>query len=87
MDLVEGLRVRVAPHVFWPEGAVGTVRPYPGFVADLCGDAEGCSRVFRGARGPITMAWVVFDEPSRDGEGDGPYDEGEVLAEHLSQLA
>ncbi len=87
MELTEGLRVRVAPHCFWPDGATGTVRSYPGFVADLCGGADGCSRVFRGARGPIAMAWVVFDEPRRDGEGDGPYSEGEVMAEHIAPLA
>ena len=86
MVYAEGIRVRVAPHPFWPDGAAGTIGPFPGFAAELCG-ADGCSRVFQGAQGPITMVWVVFDEPRRDGDGDGPYREGEIMAEHLSILA
>ena len=84
MEWLEGMRVRVLPNPFWPDGNTGTVRPFPAFAAELCGGAEGCSRVFQGARGPITMVWVVFDEPRRDGDGDGPYREGEILAEYLS---
>ena len=30
--------------------------------------------------------WVVFDEPQRDGDGDGPYREAEVLERHLRPL-
>jgi hypothetical protein len=87
MEFAEGMRVRVAPHPFWPDGASGTVRRFPGIAAEVCGGVDGCSRVFPGARGPITMVWLVFDEPRRDGDGDGPYREGEIMAEHLSPLA
>ena len=59
MEWLEGLRVQVLPHPFWPDGNTGTVRPFPAFAAELCGGAEGCSRVFQGAHGPITMVWVV----------------------------
>ena len=84
MAWADGTRVRVAPHTFWPNGAVGTVRPFPEFAAELAGGAEGCSRVVQGRVGPLTMVWVVFDEPVRDGEGDGAYREGEILNEYLS---
>jgi hypothetical protein len=83
MEFAEGMRVRVAPHPFWPDGAGGTVRPFPRYVAELCGGADGCSRVFRGTRGPITMVWVVFDKAVRGCDGDGPYHESEIMAEYL----
>jgi hypothetical protein len=80
----DGLRVRVAPHPFWPDGAVGTVRPFPAVAAELAGGADDCSRVVQGRLGPLTMVWVVFDRPVRDGDGDGPYREGEIGSEYLS---
>lgn len=86
MEFSNGLRVRVAPHAFWPGGAIGTVRPFPGFVNELVGGTEECTRMFQGARGPLTMVWVVFDELCRDGEGDGPYREGEIVSEYLVPL-
>jgi hypothetical protein len=30
--------------------------------------------------------WVVFDEPQRDGDGDRPYREAEVLERYLRPL-
>jgi hypothetical protein len=81
------MRVRVLPHSFWPDGAVGTVRPYPPFAAKLAGGAAGCSRVVRGKRGPVEVVWMVFDRMAQDGEGDGPYREGEILAEYLQVVA
>jgi hypothetical protein len=86
MEFANGLRVRVAPHAFWRGGAIGTVRPFPGSVTELVGDTEKCTRVFQGARGPLTMVWVVFDEPCQDGEGDGPYRQGEIMSEYLVTL-
>ena len=83
MRWTEGTRVRVLPHPFWPDGAVGTVRRFPGYATELCGGSDGCSRVVQGARRPLTMVWVVFDQAVRDSEGDGPYVEGEILTEYL----
>ena len=83
MAWTEGTRVRVLPHPFWPDGAVGAVRPFPAVAAELAGGAEGCSRVVQGPRGPLEMVWVVFNRAVRDGDGDGPYCEGEILAEYL----
>lgn len=80
----DGTRVRVAPHPFWPDGVIGTVRPFPTFAADLVGGADGCTRVVQGRVGPLTMVWVVFDFSVRDGDGDGTYREGEIGSECLS---
>ncbi len=87
MEWRDGTRVRVVPHPFWPDGAEGTVRPFPRYAAELCGGADGCSRSFDGAKRPITMVWVVFDKAVRDGDGDGPYREGEIMAEYLEVLS
>jgi hypothetical protein len=80
----DGTRVIVASHPSWPDGATGTVRPFPTVVADLCDQSDGCSRVVQGRQGPLTFFWVVFDAPVRDGDGDGPYQEGEIRSEYLS---
>jgi hypothetical protein len=32
------------------------------------------------------MVWVVFDRPVRDGDGDGPYLEGEIMANYLEMV-
>jgi hypothetical protein len=80
----DGTLVRVAPHPFWPDGAIGTVRPFPAAAAGLAGGADGCSRLTTGRVGPLTMVWVVFDRAVRDGDGDGLYCDGEVLSEYLS---
>ena len=84
MKWVDGTRVRVRPHVFCPAGSSGTVRPFPEFMNELCGGGvTGCKRVVEGASGPIEMVWVVFDRNVHDIEGDGPYREGEMMAEYL----
>lgn len=41
MAWADGKRVRVEPHPFWPDGATGTVRPFPAVAAELCGGADG----------------------------------------------
>jgi hypothetical protein len=32
---------------------------------------------------PTVQYWVVFDEPQRDADGDGPYAASEVLATYI----
>jgi len=83
MKWTDGIRVRIRPHAFWPSGANGTVRPFPAVAAELCGGADGCSRLVQGREEMLTMVWVVFDVAMRDGDGDGPYREGEILSEYL----
>jgi hypothetical protein len=34
--------------------------------------------------GRLTMVWVVLDQPVQDGDGHGPYREGEISSEYLS---
>ena len=84
--LQDGDRVTISPHAFWPDGGSGTVRPFPNSAAELAGGADGCSRTFDGAKTEITMVWVVFDSPLMDGDGDGPYREGEIEATELTML-
>ena len=84
MTWVDGARVRIDPHPFWPDGGSGTVRPVGVVFEDDDAIVDGCTRVVQGRGGPITFVWVVFDRPLWDGDGDGPYREGEIEAEHLS---
>ena len=65
---------------------IGTVRPFPIVAADLCGGADGCTRIIQGRLKLLTMVWVVFDTEVRDGDGDGPYREGEIDSSYLSLL-
>lgn len=32
------------------------------------------------------FVWVVFDEPQRDSNGDGPYDEAEINTKYLALI-
>lgn len=81
-----GIRVSISPHAFWPDGGSSTVCPFPSAAAELADGANGCFRTFDGAKEQITMVWVVFDSPLTDGDGDGPYAEGEIEATELSLL-
>ncbi len=85
-DWLDGTRVEISPHAFWPDGGIGTVRQFPEVAAELVGGASGCSRTFQGSKRTLTMVWVVFDSPLMDGEGDGPYREGEIDAAELAML-
>lgn len=82
----DGTRVTINPHAFWPSGGIGTVRPFPTAARDIAGGARECSRTFSGAERTLTLVWVVFDAPLRDGEGDGPYLEGEIEDLHLVRI-
>jgi hypothetical protein len=82
MEFADGMRVRMTPHFWWPQGAIGTVRPFPGVLQSvphvvvgggLVTDAGGCTRPYRDTDGLRTRAWAAFDEPARDFAGAGPY--------------
>jgi hypothetical protein len=92
MEFSDGVRVRIRPHFWWPQGASGTIRPFPGLlqevphvreVGGMVIDSGGCTRPYQDTDGPRTMVWVVFDEPARDFEGAGPFGQGEVLSQYL----
>ena len=62
----------------WPAEPSGVVAPYPG-AADVFTEVRtrfGLERSY----------WIVFDEPQLDGDGAGPYREGEVLERYLSAI-
>ena len=83
---VDGTRVRINPHAFWPAGGTGTVRPFPTTVGDKLDGTSGCSRILSGAKRTLTMVWVVFDSPLHDGDSGGPYREGEIDDSYLVPL-
>ena len=82
----DGTRVMINPHAFWPAGGSGTVRPFPAVASELAGGSNGCFRTLSGAKRTLTMVWVVFDSPLHDGEGDGPYRQGEIEDLHLVRI-
>jgi hypothetical protein len=47
---------------------------------------RGHIRTVPGRGAIITSVWVVFDEPQRDGDGDGPYRGGEVEVEYVVRV-
>lgn len=86
MKLEAGDRVRVLAHWNWPFDCTGRVEEPPKsapLVGEGGGTWQGCRRVVQGRKGPIESFWVTFDEPQRDGDGDGPYRAGEVESEFL----
>lgn len=54
--------------------------------------AEPTGRVVSGpdvvdvGQGTRTFYWIVFDEPQRDADGDGPYERAQVLDTYLIPL-
>ena len=87
MRYAKGDRVRVVPNWNWEQACTGQIAEPPAGVVELTeedGDAwNGCRRTVQSLKGPIEFYWVVFDQPQRDGDGDGPYLAGEVEEEYL----
>jgi hypothetical protein len=89
MNLKDGDRVQILAHWNWPQVCTGRITSPPQVASDLVEGGEswlGCRRFVRGRKGPIEFYWVSFDEPQKDGDGDGPYRAGEVEAEYLRRL-
>lgn len=87
MTFKMGDRVQVRGHWNWPCDCTGVVCLPPEFGRELVADEapwSGVSRTVKGRKGPIEFIWVNFDEPQKDGDGDGPYWGGEVEAEYLA---
>ena len=80
--LVVGTRVRVVRDPVgpgpWPAEPSGRVALYPG--------TDFASTEVETRWGRERSWWVVFDEPQRDGDGDGPYRESAVLERYLQLL-
>ncbi|MAX36755.1 MAG: hypothetical protein CME33_09350 [Gimesia sp.] len=89
MKFKDGDKVRVKPHICWPEGAVGTVSIQPDFVKEVIGkeaSMDSTQRTVKGKVKIITSMWVDFDEPANDCSDDGPYIGGEVQIEYLIKI-
>jgi len=68
---------------------VGTIVEPPESAQALAEDSypwDGWHRIVQGRDGPIEFFFVEFDEPQRDGDGDGPYSGGEIKADALAHL-
>lgn len=89
MKFKNGDKVIIEPHIWWPDGGVGTVSLPPEFVSvalEREADFSGTQRTFVGSNSIITSVWVEFDEPIMDCSDDGPYVSGEVGLEYLSHV-
>ncbi|URN91311.1 MAG: hypothetical protein NAG77_10645 [Pseudomonas protegens] len=89
MKFNDGDRVKVKPHVWWPNGGVGVVLLPPEHVTEaLSGKVElsNTQRTMAGIDRIITSVWINFDEPAMDCSDDGPYLAGEVLLEYLERV-
>ena len=75
-----GDRVRIADSYHWAQGASGSVEPFPAPQASL----DGVFRHVPARNGVITFAWIRFDEPQTDGEGESGYMEAEIDVAYLS---
>lgn len=88
-DLELGDRVYVKGHWNWPD-CTGTIAEPPDAVQSLVADEHpwrGHTRVVPGRTRLITFVWIVFDQPQRDSDGDGPYRIGEVEVEFVAKVA
>ncbi len=64
----------------------GTISYPPEYAVRLVADqhpGEGIHRFVQGRKARIEFFWVKFDEPQMNGDGGGPYLEGEVEAEYI----
>ena len=89
MKFNDGDRVKVKPHVWWPNGGVGVVSLPPEYVKEALGgevELSSTQRTMAGKDRIITCVWIDFDEPAMDCSDDGPYLGGEVLLEYLEHV-
>lgn len=89
MKFNDGDRVKVKPHVWWPNGGVGVVSLPPEYVKEALGGEVALSSTQRTMAGKdriMTSVWIDFDEPAMDCSDDGPYIGGEVLLEYLEHI-
>jgi hypothetical protein len=86
MKFKKGNRVKIHSYYNWPNSCYGTISEPPVEVCQLfIEDApwNGCHRSVKGRQEIIEFVWVEFDEPQYDGDGDGPYNGGEVEVRYL----
>ena len=78
-----GDRVRISEPGFWADGVTGTIASPPTAVIQHAGEWHAHVRIVPTTSGPRSFYWVRLDEPRRDGDGDGPYGEAEIIESSL----
>lgn len=83
-----GDRVKITGDFEFPEGTTGRIEKPPTGVLSLVHENEwiGPERNFVTPTGKHKSYWVVFDAPTDDGSGDGPYEGAEISPENLVLL-
>jgi hypothetical protein len=85
---VPGDRVLISPDFYWAKGATGTIAMPPEEVTALSGPwNDGLTRMERSALGEAIVYWVLFDEPQRDADGDGPFRGGSIHESAMTLIA
>lgn len=82
-----GDKVYVTGNWNFPDDCQGVISEPPQFAVKLVEDDhpwDGIRRFVKGRNGPIEFYWIKFNKPQFDSDGDGPYPEGEIDAEHLT---
>lgn len=84
-----GDRVRIVGHSEFADGIVGTIAHPETFHIELAkvGEWHGPRRICNFPRGRVVFYYVVFDGPSDDGSGDGPYLGAEIEADCLESFS
>lgn len=80
---------QILGHWEFPDGVVGTIAEPESVHIALSepGEWQGHRRMLKGRQGIIVAYYVVFDEPTDDGSGDGPCLGGEIESECLRPIS
>ena len=90
-----GARVQIVGHWGWPDGTKGTIAQFPSVVRDLASNsphsskdftADALLRRFETSNGIHFEQWIILDEPTDDGSGDGPYTDTSIDPQFLQPL-
>lgn len=86
LAFVLGDRVLVSPEYHWAQSATGVISAPPPEIAELAGNWRHHVRYVPMRKGIAAFYWVVFDQPQRDADGDGPYNAGEIQVDALVSI-
>lgn len=87
-DFNAGERVRLTGHREFPDGTSGTISAPPEVLIEVWGaERSGIRRLHRAGSRRVTSFYVVFDNPTDDGSGDGPYSGAEIDSRYLVRIA
>lgn len=78
-----GTKVKITKYCGFNTGVTGTVNCPPN-ISILADDYGGnYFRKVQTLKGESIFVWIIFDEPQRDGDDDGPYGEAEIEVDYL----